>query len=271
MSNTNLSTLLPLKIKINCSNDIAYMDCAYLLDQPEFLRKLKILRKEFGINKLVPYKNFTNWKTTQIKEDLKAWSTNNQKLVKKFIRKHDRKHSTTELFKSLPIHKQFQWQSELLCREFNRPGYFDLVIQYAIVCGEVGDESYQHTRIDVIPHDLSGDLPFPEVAIIITPVTTMKDIKHIFETNLPQVFEDNKHLLKYYSQMKKSKSSNIRQIRDWYWRNVSGEGYTAIALSVTTQSIRNAYMNQRNRYLIPEYKSIDQSIRRYKKTLKTYK
>jgi len=274
MNKANNSDLLKLKIKIACKNDIAYVDCASFLDKPEFLRKLPDLRKEFEINSLIPYKDFFKWKEERIMEDLREHKTKDEfmKAAKTVIKKRKDGATSEELFNLMRFTRRFEWRSEFLCREFEKPGYFSLIIQYAIVCGEVGDKSYRHTYIDVIPHDLhpSDDIPLPNAVIVISPMTTMKDIKEVFKANLPKIFEENKELLSYFSRMKKDDAPFFKRDREWYWRNLAGEGYTKIALSITTSTVKELYRKRRKRDEIPEYNSVKTQIRRYKQLLKVY-
>ena len=260
MKKTDNSDLINLQIKINCTNEIAYMDCALLLDKPEFLRLLPSLRKKHDITELISYKKFYAWTTKKLDEDIEA------------IKKDKMKGTTVDDLSELDLpFRQFENDTKDLCRRFKKPGYFVSIIQFAIVCGVVGDISYEHTRMEISPTDPSLDeLPLPEVRMVITPMTTLKNMQDVFEKNVPGIFEGNIKLLKYYYKMKNRKSVNFQRDREWYWRNFAGEGYTEIALSETSPSVRLQYETNQNRYSIPEYEMIKQSIRRYKNLLKVY-
>lgn len=224
MNKNNDADLIPLKITINCTNDIAFMDCAYLLDKPEFLRLLPDLRKKYGLQELIPYKDFYRWKEEKLRDDLKLMSSNNMETVTKLIQKAEHGATTQELFDMQHFSRQFEWEAEFLCRKFKRPGYFSLIIQYAIACGEVGNESYQSTYIEVSPSELPvDDMPLPEVRIVITPMSKPEDVEEVFRKNVPQIFESNKKFLKYYFKMKNKKIPNIRRDREWYWENLMGK------------------------------------------------
>ena len=260
MSNKTDSDLLPLKITINCTNDIAFMDCAYLLDKPEFLRLLPDLREKYGLQKLIPYQNFYMWKEEKIREDLKMMSRKNMEAVTKLIQKAENGATTQELFDMQHFSRRFEWEAEFLCRKFKRPGYFSLIIQYAIACGVAGDESYQNTYIEIFPTELTLDeLPLPEVRIVITPMTKLEDVEKIFRQNVPQIFENNKKLLKYYFKMKNSKTSIVRRDREWYWEALSGK------------MIKDIYQDSP---LVPDddfnESSVEKAIERYQKTLQSY-
>ncbi len=253
------SDLLELKVNIECKNDIAYMDCALLLDKPEFLRLLPEYRKKHGIDVLVPYTKFYEWISTKMDADIKAKEDD----IEKGITVND----ITEL--NLPF-LEFEEDAKSLCRQFKKPGYFVQIIQFAIACGVVGDISYQHTRIEVTPTDPPPppeETELPEVRIVITPMTTLKDVQEVFEKNVPDIFESHMKLLNYYYRMKNRKAGNFRRDREWYWKNLEGEGYTEIALSEASPSERLEYKKSRNRYLITEYQMVKQAIRRYKNLL----
>lgn len=251
-----------LKIKVSCKNDIAFMDCALLLDKPEFLQLLPNLREKYNISKLLPLSEFPSWMSKMIDED-------NQKIDDDIT-----KGITVENLYDLDLRgRKFEMETLQFSRRFKRPDYMANVIRHAIVCGHVDDNSYQHTRIQIDPpytYYTEEEQPLPEVKIVVTPMTKMSDVKKIFDQNIPEIFEDNKQLLKYYYKMKNTKSENIRRDRDWYWRNVAGEGYTQIALSETSPEIRDEYKKNKSRYIIPEYERVKQAIRRYKNLLRVY-
>jgi len=273
MKQKDNSDLLKLKIKINCTNDIAYMDCAYLLDKPEFLRLLPSLRKKFSIDRLIPYKDFNAWRSKKMLESVE-WQAKRYKSGKieaelENIAKHPK--DIERNLQHIAYYKQFEWITQNLSRDFKRPEYFTQIIQCSIVCGEVDENCYQTTSIEVFPPELHlEEIPYPEVIIRISPMTTKENLINIFENNVPKIFEENEQLLKHFYMMKKDHASNIRRDRDWYWRNVAGEGYTEIALSITTVAVRKQYQNKNNRYLIPEYNHVKQAIRRYRQILKVY-
>lgn len=249
--------LLDLKIDIKCTNDIAYMDVALLVDKPEFLRLLPEYRKKHGINNLIPLMKFYEWTSDKMNEDSKIMSED--------VSGAD---DLTKL--NLPF-MTFEEDAKALCRQFKKPGYFVSIIEFAIVCGVVHDISYQHTRIEVKPTDPPPppeETELPEVRIVITPMTTLKDVQEVFEKNVPDIFESHMKLLNYYYRMKNRKAGNFRRDREWYWMNLEGLGYTDIALSATSPANRLNYEKNRNRYAIPEYEMVKQAIRRYKNLLK---
>ncbi len=249
--------LLDLKIDIKCTNDIAYMDCALLLDKPEFLRLLPEYRKKHEINELIPLMKFYNWTMEKMDEDMKMKDED--------VSGAD---NLTEL--NLPF-MTFEEDAKALCRQFKKPGYFVSIIEFAIVCGVVHDISYQHTKIEVKPTDPPPppeETELPEVRIVISPMTTLKDVQEVFEKNVPDIFESHMKLLNYYYRMKNRKSGNFRRDREWYWQNLEGTGYTEIALSATSSANRLEYEKNHNRYAIPEYEMVKQAIRRYKNLLK---
>lgn len=144
--------LLELKIDIKCTNDIAYMDCALLLDRPEFLRLLPEYRKKHGIKNLIPYKKFHEWRFEKMDQDSIAIDEDLKKgITVEFI---------TEL--NLP-HLRFEEDTTGLCKRFNKPSYFIDIIEFAIVCGVVGDIAYQHTKMEVFKPDPQDSLPYPEL------------------------------------------------------------------------------------------------------------
>src|SRR3989344_6184025 len=152
MKKLKKTDLLDLKIKISCTNDIAYMDCALLLDKPEFLSLLPELRRKYSISEFVPYQDFYKWIEKKNNEDLKALDKYLNKNIDPIPQKvsEDPTISTKEL--DLPLFLNlFEQESDGICRKFNRPGYFSSIIQYTIVCGEVGDMSYRHTSVEIFP------------------------------------------------------------------------------------------------------------------------
>ena len=257
MKKVDNSDLIQHKIKIVCTNDIAFMDCALLLDKPEFLRLLPKYRNKHGITELVPYMKFFEWTSKKMDEDAN-------------IIKNDASNAS-DLTELNLLFMKFEEDAKKLCRKFKKPGYFVQIIEFAIACGVVGDISYQHTSIEVKPTDPPPppeEIELPEVRIVITPMTTLNDVQKIFEKNVPDVFESHMKLLNYYYKMKNRKAGNFRRDRDLYWQNLAGVGYTEIALSVTSSSNKLEYEKNHSRYTIPEYEMVKQAIRRYKNLLK---
>ena len=131
MKKLKKTDLLDLKIKISCTNDIAYMDCALLLDKPDFLKLLPILRKKYGLTSRVPINDFYIWLTKLVEEDT-------EKLDKDLA---DKSGGSDELLELNLMGTQFEQDAVRISRKFNRPGYFSSIIKFAIVCGEVGNMS----------------------------------------------------------------------------------------------------------------------------------
>jgi hypothetical protein len=217
------------------------------------------LRKKYCISKLIPYEDFYKWKEEKLRSDLTDIVKNNMVAVRKFIAKAETGATTQELFEAQHFSRKFDWQSEFLCRQFKRPGYFDLIIQNAIVCGEVRDSSYQNTYIEINPQNMyPDDLPLPEVKIVISPTTKPEDVIKIFQKNVPKIFKDNKRLLKYHEEMKKNKTK-LKMVRKWYWMSLSG------------MSLKDIYSNDSE---APEDRfslgALEKAVERYRKTLQTY-
>ena len=71
MKKLKKTDLLDLKVRISCANDISFMDCALLLDKPEFLSLIPNLRKKYGFKELIHINDFVPWLTKLVEEDTK--------------------------------------------------------------------------------------------------------------------------------------------------------------------------------------------------------
>jgi len=221
-----IKDLLKLKININCKNTVAYQDIAYLVDKPEFLSLLPEFRKRYQIEKLVPLEKFKDWMLGKIKEDLRIYGTEGRMVLdaEKFYGKNGKKTTHEEQFDSLPYHQRFDWETVFLTRKFNRPSYFRSIIQRAIVCGEVDEESWQPTYATVLPPELPvTDSDLPEVVIVVSPMSRPTDVEKVFKEDVPKIFNAERSKFKYQTVVKKDSTKNIIRDRNWYWLSLEGK------------------------------------------------
>lgn len=224
MKNIVKEDLLSLKVTIGCKNKLAYQDCAYLVDKPEFLLSLPSLRRKYNINDFIPIDKFDDWWLSKIKDDLDEYGTNGKLLTeaKRLFSNPNNKPSTNEIFESLPYHKRFDLETKLLTRHYQRPGYFHLAIKHAIVCNQVDDSSWEPTYADVIPWELPIDeYLMPEVVVVLSPMTRRNDVLKSF-ADAKKLFNENKNL-RYLDVIKRVKSDEIVRNRRWYWKSLEGK------------------------------------------------
>lgn len=270
MKNKVNKDILALKVDIKCKKKLAFQDCAYLVDKPDFLLSLRTIRKKYNIDSFMPINKFQDWWLSKIKEDLNEYGTKGKSIngANRLFSNPRNKPTEDEILKSLPYHQQFDFETKLLTRRYRRPGYFHLIIKHAIVCNEVDDSSWEPTYADVRPWELPTDeYLMPEVVIVLSPISTPKDVRKTFE-DAQKLFVENEHL-KYFSEVRKNPADEIFRDRKWYWKNIAGKSYTDIALSITSKEIREAYLTgSYGRDFIPELGKVQQAMKRYKKLLK---
>lgn len=191
---------------------------AVLVDREDFLTDVERIRKRFKIRKLLPYSLFNSERKRKVKT---IYSPEN----------------TLELFGELPN------IAEYLCTEYKVSRSFKRVIYLAIMSGEVSP-----TDLDVKPRFLDvREMIYREVipiepyeaAIIVTPQTSIKEIKELIE----QLHELTETV---------NARGDIKTIRDWYWMHKSGMTYKDIKqsynIAIEEDSIKKA-INRYNRLL----------------------
>ncbi len=261
--------LLKLKIKISCKNSLAYQDVAYLVDKPEFLRLLPELRDKYSIEQPIPLNKFNNWMEGLIRKSPKelggkaGWIKSAKKLYKEGLL------DLEKIYSNLTTYERFDWETKLLTRKFKRPGYFDLIIKRAIVCGEVSDTSWNHTYADVRPWELpTSEVLLPEVSIVISPMTRPKDVEKAFK-KAKKLIDNNRENLKYLTVVKRVEAKEIRRNRRWYWKSLEGVKSGDIYEEEFLGS-KPRYDTKKNPKLDISFASIDRVIDRYSDILKNY-
>ena len=189
-----------IKNKFSASdNKYLFQEIACLVDSPKFIQEARLIKARLGIHKPIvdTDKNFVNlfshWE--KIYYD---WSTIND--------------SNTKILDA--------WTTRTL-RKFDCPSHLrDVVIQVILFNMVV---SYSG-----IIKILNKDSKFtePTIAIIPTPHTTYDEIK--------EALREAKNLMKtlpsrYKSESLKDTTPNIKQYRNWYWKNAFGMTYQQIA------------------------------------------
>lgn len=261
--------LLKLKIKISCKDSLAYQDVAYLVDKPDFLRILPKLRDKYAIKELIPLSEYTKWLEQLIRRapsefgGKKGWVESAKKLYK------EQSVDFKKIYSSLSTYERFDWETKLLTRKFKRPGYFDLIIKHAIVCGEITDESWNHTYADVRPWELpTSEVLLPEVSIVISPMTRPKDVEKAFK-EAKKLINKNSENLKYLTVVKRTEAKDIRRNRRWYWKSLEGK--------MSGDIYDEEFLDEKPKYDIQKHPrldidlaSIDRVIGRYSDILKNY-
>jgi len=243
MSMTN-EELCGLKVDIQTNNLLRYREIAILVDKPKFLEKVKEIRKKIGIEALLPFKS-GNWWTASVK-----WA-------KEFPQKD----------------RALMSSSRRICREFKRPIYMVNDIYQAILFGKILEG---RVAVGIVHPKTIVERAY--VAIFPTPYTTHEDIKKALDTAKKTIKEDSLFSMPFDFRAKNPKHtafSGIVEHRELYWRNIAGESYTDIALSMCSDEEQAEYKKRKankehpSRDAISHRPYVAQSIRRYKKALAT--
>jgi hypothetical protein len=180
-------------------NSSDYSNVAMLVDNPDFLKAIKMARKGLGLSKLVNCEDIVNW-----------------------IDYLDQKLST------LNATHRLNMKILSIKNQFSKGIAFTNVIKSAILTGKVSPKDLQNSAICL-------EYPFPEelrefkseeplVAILVSPDTKFKEVKRLMKTEVKDIFNN-----KEYKVVKVRTSSNIVRDRRWYWLHEHGKSYQEIA------------------------------------------
>jgi len=227
--------LQDLKIDIQAKNNLAFQEIALLVDKPDFLQMLPLLREDLGIINLVGLNEFMNTayeKPFNSKERKKINFSKYKKTIelKKFAKDNKIMATYGALEEDMDLFQLIATEINLLCIQFKRPPYFAGMVRQAIFCGAVNEDYFKPTSAQIIEKDLLfsgvGHFQLPQIAILISPTTTYEELKTVFrEANL--LFKTDKRLI--YYQPRVDIAPNIRKYRGWYWERIKGKTYQQIA------------------------------------------
>lgn len=222
--------LRDLRIDIQTDNDIYYQEFALLLDKPEFLNLLPILRQTYFVTNLFPLKDFDDeldyyernhfFKNTKVKIDLSKY--------KKVAEIKDSFPDLEDFIQSANVLPEvLDAECDLICYEFNRPPYFLDPIKQALFCGAVNDKYFKPTQARTVDFSVMGAWPTLErIAIFVSPTSTYEDVKEEFRKARKLMKTDKR--LSYYKP-RTDTAPNIRKYRHWYWQHLSGKRYKTIS------------------------------------------
>lgn len=224
--------LLKLKIEVIVEKDIAYQEMAVLLDKPEFLQLLPLLRKEYLIDKFIPLYKFMDY----FYDEYSKKHNNNGINLGKYKKIRSFKKSFPEQYEFITnkteiegLGTRIELECSLLCYEFNRPYLFSDIIKQAILCNRVDDYFYwtakPHT-IDPLLESVVPEVALPQASILVTPTATYEDVKKAFRFIKKMIKEDKE--FSYYRPGTQF-VNNIREYRQWYWERFRGKKFGIIA------------------------------------------
>jgi hypothetical protein len=227
--------LFDLKIDIRVDNNLAFQEIALLVDKPELLQLLPLLRKDIGIINLASLDEFMDVaydKPIHSKERKKINFSKYKEAAKfkKFAKDSEIMATYGGLEEEMDIFQLIATEVNLVCMQFKRPPYFADVVRQAVFCGTVNGEHFRPTSAQIIEKDTLfstvGHFQLPQVAILVSPTTTYEELKSVFrEAN--NLYKIDKRLI--YYQPRVDTVPNIRKYRDWYWERMEGKTYQQIA------------------------------------------
>lgn len=254
--------LLKLKIEILAENDTNFMEIATLVDKPEFLSLLPLLRKEYGINgekvNLDNYdKNLDLIANSNEMHRINFSKYKDSKQLLEYTKEHIYLFNEKVDMETYPA---FDTEMLLMCYLFRRPPIFSSVIFDAVLCGTVGDYSYRTTKVVVNDSDhlfLSvSDLALPHISILVSPNSSDREI--IEAGRIAKTLYKTDRRLNYYKP-RTDLVNKARIYRQWYWMYIGGKKYTEIADSWADKADAEFADLDDNR--------VGKSIRFYKKLL----
>jgi len=227
--------LLDLKIDIQAKNNLAFQEIALLVDKPDFLNLLPLLRNDFGVVNLVgldEYMNVTYDKPFHNKEKKKInfAKYKDANKLKEFAKENEIMATYGRLDDEMDLFQLIATEVNLACIQFKRPPYFADVVRQAVFCGAVNDDCFKPTSAQVIEKDLlfstAGYFQLPQIAILISPTTTYEELKEVFR-NANKLYKTDKRLI--YYQPRVDTTPNIKKYRNWYWERINGKTFEDIA------------------------------------------
>jgi len=229
MQNENL---LRLKIDIQTGNDRNFLELATLLDKPGFLEYLPKIRNKYKIDPLFKLEQYEQLMDEYFKGEESKFDFSNYDNTKELINYANTNVVWYEEIQdaNMTMLQKLDTEAAILCLIFQRPPYFADPIKQAILCGAVSGDLFDTTSTIIVEQDTlystTGHFQLPQVAILISPTTTDKQIKeqvqyarHLFKT-------DEK--LDYYKP-RVDMANKIREYREWYWQHLAGKTYVKIA------------------------------------------
>lgn len=237
MIKENAHNSIKLKIDIHAQDTLAFQEIALLVDKPEFLEMLPILRKELEVESISDLKDYIDVVYEKPSHSKKKKKINLIKyndledfleiilfqLNKVYLHKDD-------ITDEMRMPTLIATEASLVCVKFNRPPYFAEVVKQSVFCGAVDDDTLRHTYAKIIENDslfsTSGYIQLPQMAILVSPITTYEELKKVFR-EAKELFKKDKRLT--YYQPRIDTITNIKKYRDWYWERVKGKTYQKIA------------------------------------------
>lgn len=225
--------LLKLKIFIDSSSDSNFQEMALLVDNPEFLRLLPKLRKDFEIDKLVPDDEFEKKAFSDLFENKKKKRINlskykNPEYLKSFAQ-HNISFFDIDIEEEMDFVQFLDTEVSLVCIQFKRPPYFIPIIKQVIFCGVANDMYFDSTSVDIVGNGMVRDsiasFELPRVAILVSPTTTYEVVKDAFRET-QRLYKTDKRLAYYKPRL--DFVNNIREYRQWYWERKTGKKFRII-------------------------------------------
>ena len=188
-----------MKIDIKIKNNKDFGDIALLIDKPQFLEAIKMLREKWNIIAPLPLRKLKNFQGN--------------------------------LFDKNKL-QEFEIDIRDLRIKFNKPDTFDKVMSYSIICGVIPNGIYKSTY-----YGIAGSPPSrledrtSRVAIFVTPQSQNDDVSEALREIRKNIFknrEDGYNV--FFSIYSKDEVSNIKRDRRWYWKNLNGKSYRDIAI-----------------------------------------
>ena len=232
MKNQN-EDLLDLKIEIIDNGNMSlYQEIALLVDKPEYLRLIAIIREEYSIDRAGPAKDDLSFllslfdPTKEGKINLSKYKSLDkfkELLPKEFANVLSFVKDTVEPLRA-------QAEAVLICFEFGRPYYFAPIVLQSIMYGVADTNWLQRTQATIQDQDYAlyrfDEINIPQVIIEVSLYSTETDIKEALR-DCKKIFNTDKRF-KYFTK-KPDYVNEIRKYRHWYWDRLKGIKYCVTA------------------------------------------
>lgn len=266
------------KVTILIEDNKEFGDVAFLVDKPEVLNTIEILRKKWGITKTNNLNQFNSWKNNLF-EQRSLKQGEQDRLTRENI--DDLSDCDLEVWKEkierVMPDVDFECDVRDLRITFNRPETFDKAISYAIVCGIIPDGVYKSTyfAVEAPTTPLRLQDRTSRIAIYVTPQSKEEDvIKALLEVK-KKFFKEKYMYFPFYSLYDKDEATKIKRDRAWYWMKQeekgNGKGAYNRILERWNKECPDPNLEPHDlcKHCIFETNVIEQAVSRYRKALKT--
>jgi hypothetical protein len=253
-----------LPIKINITDERRYTDVAFLVDRDDFLNDLLALRKVKKMKEEFPYGFAEHWALDSIwgvtREQLFKYNDsvapyedvlqNTNKMAELSINERNKLFDDYKKVQRILPGNAFEQDIQDIRRKFHKPKNFDRIIAHAVLYGEIRDEDYVTTEIDI---------DYPEIefvdydkearpVIVFYPLVQLSEIEELLKDKADEILQKYQKNVLGGKLITYDTRPNIERDRGWYWKKRSGLSYSKIHKQEAKNISRDAVIKAIQQY-----------------------